>query len=337
MTAEGGDDRASAYWEGDNLILRGSMIGSSLCQLVAPLLGHEPAPHPDFLLERFAEGNRWEGLVLERMQKLGWQFNGQAQSEHELQIGPKTFIRCHPDEVGRPSMLGEDTIVEVKALADSSMETIRAGSTADLPWGYGEQISAMMRCKTLPSRAIWVAVPKGLEGKTEKRGKKTVAVDPLDHLHFEEVHAPPMPMKWFVERGMKIREWVDKGEVPGGCDAYPCPFHYLHDAKDDDSDDVDEQTAEEIVRWSSWYVQQAEHEQVAKERKNEARTELLALMKGAGAKKVYEGGFSVTMSQRESKRLDRKAVKAAGIDLSEFEKASFGDVLKVESGWSAAT
>lgn len=59
-----GDNRPNIYPEADRIILRASSIGGCTRSLIALMLGHDPAPPPEFMQKAYDEGNANEPVIL---------------------------------------------------------------------------------------------------------------------------------------------------------------------------------------------------------------------------------------------------------------------------------
>lgn len=227
------DNRPSAYFEGDVLVIRASALGTAcLTELVAPAQGIPPGPVPDWLQRAFDAGNEWEPKVVERMEAGGWRFLGH-QEEAELRLGPKLLLRYHPDgigicpETGFPQIpkrfRGVPLVVEVKALADSGWRKAARRSVGEYVDEYPWQLSTMMHETGYPG--VWVAVNKS----TEK-------------ILYEFKETPPVPLSKIHERATKIQEMARGSSVfswdPQCLDSSTFPCRYF-DFQQNDGDDCD--------------------------------------------------------------------------------------------------
>jgi hypothetical protein len=351
------DNRPPAYYEDGTLVIRASSLGGPVCQLVAAALGNDILPPPRWLQQAFDAGNYWEGPVLEELRRRGWRevgvyddsgaidINGMAQREVDWPVKPGVIIRFHPDDVLLPvgdevptsrEVLGfpeGPVIVEAKALSAANYEIATRGSAADLPYAYDWQLSAMMLGLGLP--AVWVTINKGHPEFADNEQDTLTAT-----LHAEWVARPPISKAQIVKRVLLIEKLIAAGEVPGGGDhhgANPCRFLYLcpEASEQKETTVLLGERADELARWAQWYEQQRELERLAKQRKEEAREQLLELLGDDGL--VSADGWRVRKTEVVSGRVDRKAIeKDNGGKVPEaWLKESASTRLTVERGGAA--
>lgn len=208
-------------------IYRASSLGYSLEQLVAPHLGFEPIPPPEWLQEKFDEGTALEPIVLLELRQLGWQIQdhqlepnseGDFQIEVILEVIPDVAtVRGHVDALGTFGAGSASRVIEVKSMAEKSFaEASRsAWDTPGLIQRYKWQLSAYMLATGLP--AVMVVCSKGEGG-----------VNNLLYMYADE------PFYLISDIAQKISEaekYIADGVIPEGCTDYPCPYFYLHGEK----------------------------------------------------------------------------------------------------------
>lgn len=242
-----GDDRPVTYVDEVTgmVIYRASGTGNCIKGLVASRLGVTPEAHPDWLLEKFDQGNRAEPIILKRFtDETGWKLldphdatsykdlGGMVCREAhdnqftlEIPVGSKVLIRCHLDGIGYcyadqvgedgGSRVGETRVVEVKAFAQSTWDKyVRQGIMA-FPY-YSTQLAIQMYGTGLG--AVFIVALKDEDGELTDQWK-------IDY--FDE---PPVNMGAIKAKVAKVEGYVARGEMPG-CDwnQYPCQYYFLHD------------------------------------------------------------------------------------------------------------
>lgn len=325
------DNRPSAYLEsaedGVYIVLRASGLGGCMRDLVLHLLGNEPLATPDEVQARFDAGNRAEPHILRRcVEEHGFRFvEGSSQREGEYVVirsgeKPGVKVRFHPDgiaDVGE--MLDRRVVVEAKALAESSYNQAVSKGTGSL-FGYDWQLSAMMHSANLP--AVWVALLKNKDQDAEEWDGP---------MHMEWVDVPPRSKAEFLKRAKMIRDAYLSGEAPE-CDSpnqYPCPFLYLRPEREDTTEhEGDELVSVAIAQYAQQYDQWAAEEKIAKQNREKARDELLAILNGRGG--IRGNGWRVTQHERVYARFDRKAAEKELGDLSRFDSTTSSVSIKVK-------
>lgn len=235
-----GDDRPSAYYEGDVLIIRASAIGTScLWELVASAQGYEPTPVPENLQHAFDEGHRLEPVINDMLRDNGYMITGE-QAEGELVISPTLKIRYHPDGfiTGGPKGNIHTRILEDKTMADSSWQRAARGSVGDIFPEYNWQISVMMWAQVPvpahggypdPNRlfmpALWVAYNKGNSDGSPCPDQGRLLYQTLD--------LPPIALHEIITKAQTIQALVEGEDILVSgrpCDDpshYPCRFLHL--------------------------------------------------------------------------------------------------------------
>lgn len=352
-----GDNRPAVYEEGDKWVLRASSLGNCFSHLVRCGLGYTPEPPPDFMLERFAEGDRAEPVILNwlntkggwaiwdayKMDQIAEQFGGSVaeregadpQLELEIPVGKNAVIRVHPDGIATCFMLsretqerwpnlqtGEEVVVEVKALGKDFLKKYKREGLNAFPY-YAYQVSIEMAATGLP--CLFVVGEKDENGDVQE-----------DKIVWDLYREPPYTLPQLKVRVMKILAAINRGEIPE-CDIamYPCGFWQEHDTTSKDSvwykppvsllntdnSDVD---VPSVTKWAEVYRQTLDAETKLKETKTEAVRELVKLFDEAGARgsTVDCGDFIVEDYIGESKgRVDyKKLFKDKGITDEEADK-----------------
>jgi len=219
------DNRSPVYDEGGVTIYRVSALGTCLRALWAHRQGLEPSGTPEWLQEKFDQGNVAEPIIIEMIEK---QYGGvvtHKQDLVEIPVGKTAIIRGHPDGIYKQvlnnglEIEGSKAVLECKALAKSTFEKFRRAIEndtliSDFPY-YAAQISVLMEHYGLPALfAIGIKDEDGL----------------VESIETFVLNDPPIKLK---DLKVKIIKLERMAEMPK-CDisVYPCPFFFLHDDKD---------------------------------------------------------------------------------------------------------
>lgn len=316
-----GDDRANAYFEGQKLILRASSFGGCIGALVRSGLNMSAAPPPPAMLERFAQGNTAEPVIVEELRRRGYVIegageNGAGQLELELDIAGKVAIRVHPDGVINGSLMKgwvgpplASRVLEIKALRPS----FDRGFV-----NYKWQMSIEMAASGL--RGLWVY------GEKDEAGELVRGDDGHIQLDIIEQDTPPFSLVDIKRRALAIYKAVNNAEIPG-CDVkqYPCGFwrdedaacYWSPDKKEVAKLELEAGLVEEFITNKDLAKDLAvRNDEVAKLIKGK-----LAKLKGDKYESGGENGGRLTMIRvGGSKTLDKAAMKKDGIDLAKYEK-----------------
>ena len=199
-------------------IYRASSLGYSLEQLVAPHLGYDAIPPPEWLMQRFQEGTDLEPQVLAELESLGWQLTvaqdevnseGDYQLEVMLEVIPGVAtVRGHLDAKTATS------VVEVKSMAEKSFKEASrlAWETPGLIQKYKWQLSAYMLATGLDG--VLVVCSKGADG--------------LKNLLYMYAYEPFYTIADIANKLQAAEDAINSGIIPEGCTDYPCPYFYLH-------------------------------------------------------------------------------------------------------------
>jgi hypothetical protein len=232
IVAPVGDDRPSRYEEDGKVIYRASSLGMCMKTLVALGLGHQPDPHPDWLLRKFQEGIDGEPVVIETLSE-NWVFEKEEGSGHwlkwhdgqpliEVPVGTNVIIRGHADGIGTcfknpvyeygesDWVVGEKRLVEVKCVSEGyAREVLRK-----LPFYYVVQIATYSHAVGFP--------PMLALGIKDGNGRVVNVTT--------EMLEPELTMAQIKRRVIEIEGWIERGELPP-CDhpVWPCPFSWMCD------------------------------------------------------------------------------------------------------------
>ena len=131
-TADAPADRVGAYdrpaahfdWEGQ-LEVRVSAAMNCRRALWYAATGHEPAPPDDSALTVMETGRALEPVVLNAMQRAGWEVTPAAAGRPTkvvLQLTPTVKVTGHPDATGHMPLFGEEAVIEVKTRGPSAFK-----------------------------------------------------------------------------------------------------------------------------------------------------------------------------------------------------------------------
>jgi hypothetical protein len=302
-----GDDRPSVYDEGDRVIYRASSVGNCIKSLVAARQGITPADHPDWLMEKFAEGNTAEPIIVDWIKQQGeWEFQSPHEQESygglpetviptahdnqfllEIPVGTQALLRCHLDGMavctgakagGKTSygwyglMTGKRAVVEVKAFGQSYWEKFEKEGIGAFPY-YSNQVTIQMAGTGLPCMFVAALKEKGGDLARDSDGNLVTKV-----VFFRET---PVPMGQIKARVLKVEAAYRRGELPD-CDynQYPCQYFFLHDDDDDKPEKKDKpvitlsgKDATKLNALCEEYLRGATLERSGKEFKDRAKRE----------------------------------------------------------------
>ena len=217
------DDRGIGYREGNHSIYRASGIGYCLTRIVAYMLDYKEAPgqfQNKILTDAAREGNLHETSIIDRLIEDGYRID-ETQTEVELQIFPRVYIRGHTDGIAFPPRAQKPRALEVKTMSkDRFKKWIGSGKDtaermASGAWDrYAWQISTYMHILNMP--AIYVV-------KNRDSGR----------LEIDELKVPPIPLAEIQKKVIAAEKWRKRGELPpcvaASGDQFFCPFPFLHE------------------------------------------------------------------------------------------------------------
>lgn len=317
------DDRPLAYHEGDKVIFRGSGLGTCETAMVGLLMGYEAQAFPRQLLEAFQFGHDHEQEVIDTWLALNPIFEVVAQQEEiDYEVAPDIVIRCHTDLVVRHKMTEAIYLLEIKTLGKTLLKAFRDGKLYDKIPSYGTQLDVYRKATAgvhdlehLP--AIYVVMDKD----TFKAGYSA------DHWLFEEYITGPVDLSGVTAKLQRVVELADSGTIPESECKGLCPTPFLHG----DFEEAELVTDEELDELALEYHRAKVEEEVAKLAKKEAGSKLKKKLADLGSEKVQTASSRVTLVTQSRSNIDKDAMKAAGIDPAQFEKAYTYDYVRVTS------
>lgn len=301
-----GDDRPNVYVEDGVVVYRASSVGNCLRSLVASRLGYEPMPHPDWLLEKFAEGNVNEPIIMDMVREAGWYVYVDppeiGQLEVEMMVGSKVKIRGHLDGVGfkEGASPGDDHVIEAKAFGEAFWNKYEKEGISAFPY-YSAQLAIYMTAMDMP--ALFVVGLKDDDGIVTK-----IRMDVID--------TPPVTIGSVKAIVARAEKWAQQGELPPcSFKQYPCQFLYLHE--DEEEEEYEEDLEMDLV--ASQYAQGRNVEATGAEMKKVAGEKLKKLLVERGVDGVKRPKFKVDLVKQERMKWDMKGIeKAMGADIEPF-------------------
>jgi hypothetical protein len=249
------------------------------------------------ILERFAQGNVAEPLIVAELFRRGYDmaWTGDEQQTVEMDCGP-VVIRCHPDGVIRFTS-ETDRVMEIKALRPTFPRDFRP---------YLWQASIEMAATGLP--LLWVYGRKDADGNVDLADLEMVAVD--------KPYFTPVEIK---RRALAVYRAVEKGLVPP-CDfrQFPCGFWTDPDAacsQGATKDEVEDLGLPARVV-DEYLAAKGVAEYAAKEFKRVQDHIKSMLADRPGTR--YKAGKLQMVKVTGTRKLDKKAVKEAGVDLDPY-------------------
>ena len=191
-------------------IYRASSLGYSLEQLVAPHLGYDAIPPPEWLQKAYDEGNEIEPQCIEKLEAAGWKIDA-SQLEVNLEIIPgKVIVQGHLD--GIMSLAGStETVLEVKSMNPKTWKLV-----LDKGWDAG---GIMEKYKWQASAyALATGLPLTLVAWNKENGD----------ILFLDVSEPFYSISDIANKLQASEDAINSGIIPEGCTDYPCPYFYLH-------------------------------------------------------------------------------------------------------------
>lgn len=310
-----GDDRAIVYVEGDWVIYRASSIGKPVRCLAAAREGAEALPAPEYLIRAAEAGNRYEGVVKDRLRAEGWIVPEEGEQEfvevvvREPEVGKLGIkVRGHLDAWSVSKNRGDDRMLEVKSMSGRVFDEWVAHEFARFP-EYAAQLTCYMKATNKP--ALYAVVCRDDEDGEER-------------LLLKEVDEPPMDFATLAQKTLIVEAFFDQGRLPtcDGTSKYQCPYSYLCDAQDVRFSELESGDDETMRRLLEEYAAQG---RLIEELKSNQAVVKADLEKAMGKRKsVKIDGWVVSrVAEGERKGLDAAALRGVlGNRLDEFYKTS---------------
>lgn len=313
---EQGDNRPSAYYEGDQLIIRASALGGScLFELVAAAQLYEPVGLPANILRAFEEGKKWEPVIIRRLQVDHGLIIHSTQQEGELVLPNNIRIRFHPDAIASWPRYPDFKrwVVEAKALSDALWQKAVRNSVGDVIDEYEWQLSVMMLGLGMPG--LWTPFNKGKPPDPETGIRPFCKHE--KSLYLEPVFEPPISLDEINDKAQRIKELVDgedildSGQQCGDASHWPCRFQHLRlEDEDDDGAPKDgllkvpsgSPEAEQVDHLVREYLFNKGQADECKDKADTARDKLIAL--SGGHKRIQTDKWVVPIVNGSNSSLD---------------------------------
>lgn len=249
-----GDNRPKVYQEGGQWVYRASSLGSCTRALLFARRNIEPLPPPEWLQEKFDQGNMMEATLMAQFAEDHNVVVEGDQLEIELHTSPTTLVRGHIDGMARIN--NKRVVVDAKFLGATLFNGLRdKGITAFQHYAWQTSVY----CHALEADEWCLAM--GLKDDT---GKWT------GDMHYL-FGTPTYSRDDIVARVTEIEAYTGSDILPA-CPTpldYPCPYYHLHD---DDDEVVDLEGLEADLLRDTWrlYEKAKELENKAKQLKEDA-------------------------------------------------------------------
>jgi hypothetical protein len=311
----------------DRVEYRASGLGSCLTALVAARTGYSAAPPPPKLQSIFDMGNMLEDVAIAKMVDTGWSVEGQ-QLEVRLEVAPDVYVVGHIDGLGlMPDLLvaelawagtpyPPDVVFDVKSQGESTWNEL---DRVDDPWalplfaGYLWQFSVYSLALDLPPIVVRI--------HRETEDIEVLPV-PLDRLYsMDDIRA----------RVLEVETQADTGELPACTEfRFGCPYYYLHSMWQTEEvwPEVNDQNVYDALL-RDYRDAQIREEDAAKD-KATARQALIDALRADSIDKIKgSDGTKAVLTQTPSKRLNKRLVKQAGVNMDDFYTTTYSDKLTV--------
>lgn len=337
---DGRDHRPDVYEEDGRWVFRASSFGSCERNLVRQAIGHEPSSAPEFMLGKYDESAALEGPILRALEEqYGWRvmrpaelpmydFDDTGQFTLELPV-TGGVIRCHPDAIAkcyrldgvaqgggkeRPWKLGEQRVVEVKALSAKSAP-FDLSKNLNYWWQFAIEMAVTKR------KGIYVVGWKDEDGELIRDAQGKV------RLNVGWYSDPPETLVAIKKRARRLVGLINAALAGDGlpeCDVkqYPCGFYAEHEGgvwakpalEELDVPDTVYAVIDDIAALTA-------EAKIVKEKLDDRKAVLLEVLrqegKDAGEYKV--GEYKVTRVQRKGqRRYDWGAMADAGYPVEDY-------------------
>lgn len=305
-----GDDRPNVYGEdgpdGWQWVYRASAVGGCSRALLYARLGMTGALPPDWLQDKYDQGNVGEDVVVKMMEDDGWKFESR-QDEVELELLDGIVVRGHTDGVATDKK-GKQWLIEIKCLDMANVK--KTDKTLKNFPTYRIQTSLYSHASKLP--CMMVLGCKGTDGTVG-----TLKYIELDIDAREVVREVKLKLAAIEKAAGKSQPAMlcDYGGVEGA-EQYPCPFYELHDDKPD-AELVDDDVLDKAV---NLYHDAKDMEKMYAEMKKTAAVQIAEWFDAQGkagskvATKLWE--IADVIATRKGS-LDPELVEAKGYDLTD--------------------
>lgn len=239
-------------------VYRASSLGYSLEALVAPHLGYAAVDPPEVIQRAYDEGNRLESEIVSAINDQWFDVTDQ-QLEVNLEVIPGlATVQGHLDGIVVPGGIANyPHVLEIKTMAHKMFCAVdkKGWNAGGLMEKYKWQVSAYQLATGLPS--VLVAWDK------EKKD-----------MCFTYNTEPFYTISDIANKLQAAEDAINAGELPSGCEDWPCPYYYLHESKDAvPVESADEELEGILAAW----LEADKAEKVYKKEKDSLRAQILAL------------------------------------------------------------
>lgn len=219
----GADERPPVYQDpasGGLWVFRAS--SADLCEtaLVAIMVGVKPTGMPQALQSRMDEGTRLEPVILEALERRGYQVEMQ-QGAVELKVGSKALIRGHYDAIVTRLSDGKRFVTDAKKLGPTLWSAWKAKGVDGLLPTWKPQMAVYMEGTQLPGLyALGQPTPEG---------------DDILDFDVWEMDTPPASVGGIKAKIIRCLKRSEMGVAPDLCTdvRWPCPvYEMMHPDKD---------------------------------------------------------------------------------------------------------
>jgi uncharacterized protein (UPF0335 family) len=348
-----GDDRPIRYVECDDagretVVYRASAIGGGcLTAFAAIAKGVVLEPPPAWIQERFDEGHRFEGVVLQwdgkkdasgnqfvtreiaTFESDSWKLVEDGQYAVELVVsedlyGRRVIIRGHMDGIALVSALGPTrshsnikAVHEAKAFGPSYRDKWLSKGLAAFPQ-YQWQLSIYMHATKLPA-LVTVGIKSDEATEFGVRDRSKVKIEDVT---CEWVDKPPIPLSRIKARVAEIEALIDSGELPdctgkGPGAMWPCPVRYLHIEQRDETTIAPKYVGTLVQEFD------AVREEIKRleARKRELSDEIAEYVQGMAAPEIEAAGFKVKWVEKTVAEHVRKESVQKYLDVRRVSKS----------------
>lgn len=253
-------------------VYRASSLGYSLEALVAPRLGYAPMDPPEVIQRAYDEGNRLEPIIIEGIRNDNEVKDEQLEVELEVIPGVAKVIGHIDGKIND----GGWRLLEIKTMAHAMFDRVesKGWDAGGIMEKYKWQVSAYQLATGLPvTLCVW-----------DKQEKDWC---------FIRTEEPFYSISDIADKLQAAEHFIAAGEIPSGCDDWPCPYYYLHEVKDKVPVEQADSELESLLE--DWLAAD-KYEKAAKKDKDKLREAIIALSSNEPGVGKLQGACGVTVS-----------------------------------------
>lgn len=332
---------AGVIFDGNLVVYRASALGGCIKALAAARQGYSPMPEPPRMEQIFQAGNEAEDRTVTKLREAAWLLWGQQRvitlPVTKLSSGHEVVVRGHIDGFIAPQGEGPRALADIEESIEYARKLLREEGSYSLGEYMSKGDYSVCEIKSQGARTWEEFALSGFEGGlfAEKYRwqasvyyhgtNRPVRFVRVNRETDEVVVHDDMPEDWYytlediLARVQEVEVYAAMGTLPEECNPamFPCSYLYLHEPEAESPLSGDEAAELELlsIEYGELYRIAAD----AKARMDEIRTQAQGSLSLLGVKKVHlPNGARVTLVDRTTRTLDKKAVKAAGIDLTDY-------------------